>query len=166
MKKHLKCCKINQKTTTTTTDLLSKATSEYKKKKSQLHNENIVWSAGWHLRQRAVSLDESSHVEQRDAPTLSDALQVCFRDGLRPVTISTGIARKADSATKSDTRQQALLLQINLKVANEHTWLEVQLYKKKLWSNHMSIPHSTHATSSTHMATEASQSVDPNELSW
>lgn len=163
MKKHLKCSKINQKTTTT--DLLSKATSEYKKKKSQLHNENIVWSAGWHLRQRAVSLEESSYVEQRNAPTLSDALQVCFRDGLHPVTMSTGTARK-DTATKSSTRQQALLLQINLKVANEHTWLEVQLYKKKLWSNHMSIPHSARATSSTHMATEASQSVDPNELSW
>lgn len=42
MKKHLKCSKINQKTTTTTTDLLPIATSEYKKKKSQLHNENIV----------------------------------------------------------------------------------------------------------------------------
>lgn len=157
MKKHLKCSKINQKTTTTTTHFLPIATSEYKKKKSQLHNENIVWSAGWHLRQRAVSLEESSHVEQRDAPTLSDALQVCSSDGFRPVTMSTGTARK-DTATKSSTRQQALLLQINLKVG-------VQLYKKKLWSN-MSIPHSARATSSTHMATEACQSVDPNELSW
>lgn len=66
------------------------ASSEYKKKKSHLPNENIVRSSGWHPRRRALSLAEPARFEQRVASSISDALQVCPSDGRRPITSHNG----------------------------------------------------------------------------